>query len=663
MKTYISILLCFFFFTEMTYAQRNIPLNQIDSRFTIRAETAGISFGSEYYRFYIKNNTNEKYKLVVNVTVYSPCFETKNYKLGILREVFLEPGGEFTPRNDYYHIFNGGENTKDCRIRLANNESTYISKIQYSYSNIINLTQEEAKKEKEKLAKEKEKLEKEAEEKKKKEIARLEKEAQIKEVEEKKIKDAATAEEEKNIAQQRESQRKSDQDNTSYNSHNKSANGYSNDNSTRKNSDGAIPHNPAQDNLPDLVRTKGGGYFQRGSDGQFREINQDDYYRAKNISNDTQEQERKRTQQEAEHSVKEQQDAYKRQQQKWQEDFQAQLEQNRIDRQNLEAAGDVAAQQIASGNYQQAGITYGTELAKQGYGEAALVSLGLGTGLQIIGDIAKEKKRKEEVENRRLEQIRIQKEREREKEELLQRQKIQFEKMVAAQRAAKKSIINSRIVFLAEEVTYTKTFDKFSRSREPIYIFFVEANNEFKFYQERVSFPDQAEIRIKENVNLSFSPILRINPNSNGEYPFLKAILDKIKNELVQKSGSTYKIFNWSSTLEDAQKHYKSVSQQAISAKFIPNFPEINLMDFNAISQENDLYWTLDRDSIVGPISDLKSDQALDYWNLATKTDSLQVSKMDMGKTDYWKREEKRDSLNVQKPKLEENNYWNTNKD
>ena len=359
-----------------------------------------------------------------------------------------------------------------------------------------------------------------------------------------------------------------------------------------------------------------------------------------------------------------QKEAYERQQQEWYDNFQAQLEQNRIDQQNLNAAGDVAAQQAAAGNYQQAGMTYGMELANQGEAEAAIASMAIGTGVQIWSEISKERKKKKAAEARRLEQQRIQREREQQRDrkraELLRRQKRQFETMVAAQRQAKKSIISSRTGVFAKEESYTKTFDKFSRSGEPIYIFFVETNSDYKEYKERVSFPDQVDIRIKEKARLEFSPMIRIYPNSSGEYPFLKAILDKIENEFVQKSGTTYKVYNWSPTLEEAQESYKSASEKAISAHFTPAFPEELLVDFNDSSKENNQYWTDAGAPGAGNTS--KADQTLDYWNSSMEADSLKLISPEKEKTDYWKVQEKKENPKVRKPEVKKEkkvDYWN----
>lgn len=111
-------------------------------------------------------------------------------------------------------------------------------------------------------------------------------------------------EDEKRIAEQRKADEKNAQQNyANQNSSKSSTDDFWNETSPKKSSVEVIPHQSSHDKLPDLVRTTNGGYYQRGSDGQFREINQDDYYRAKNKSTTNQEQERQPTQQEIDAGV------------------------------------------------------------------------------------------------------------------------------------------------------------------------------------------------------------------------------------------------------------------------------------------------------------------------------------------------------------------------
>ncbi len=127
------------------------------------------------------------------------------------------------------------------------------------------------------------------------------KEVEAKKTEEKRLKDI----EEKRITlQKKEDEKAARQNSVTPNASKNTTNDFWNDKPTGKSTDNVIPNQPSHANLPDLVRTTNGGYYQRGSDGQFREINQDDYNRAKSRSNNTnQEQERRPSQQEIDAEV------------------------------------------------------------------------------------------------------------------------------------------------------------------------------------------------------------------------------------------------------------------------------------------------------------------------------------------------------------------------
>lgn len=138
------------FFSESKAQRRRIELSQSDSRFTIGAESYYNFVHDENLYYHIQNNTNEKYELVVEVTVRSSCFEERNYLLGYNRVVVLLPGGRFTDKNDHSHIYIGSEATKNCRIKVGDTY-TYVSGISYRYSSIRNITKEESDKKQKEL--------------------------------------------------------------------------------------------------------------------------------------------------------------------------------------------------------------------------------------------------------------------------------------------------------------------------------------------------------------------------------------------------------------------------------------------------------------------------------------------------------------------------------
>lgn len=167
------ILLLFVFLSFESYAQRrDFQLINNDARFTVSAQTSWAA-GNEEIFFYVDNNTNDEYVIVIDVTITSYCHPQKSFKLGVNNVVHLKPGGRFIPQGDWSHIFLGGEKQKDCRKPLQG-EYTYVSSISFSISNVENRTEQNRQKEKEKA--EKERAEKEKLEKEKAEKERLEKE-------------------------------------------------------------------------------------------------------------------------------------------------------------------------------------------------------------------------------------------------------------------------------------------------------------------------------------------------------------------------------------------------------------------------------------------------------------------------------------------------------
>jgi len=114
--------LLFFFILHLStsIAQwRVIPIQQIDSRFTIRVERYWSSLGgSETYRYFIQNNTNDEFSMVVSVEKDLACVGRKTYKLGYNGIVRLKPRGTFDHNDDWVHIYtSGADNFRSCRLR------------------------------------------------------------------------------------------------------------------------------------------------------------------------------------------------------------------------------------------------------------------------------------------------------------------------------------------------------------------------------------------------------------------------------------------------------------------------------------------------------------------------------------------------------------------
>ena len=318
----------------------------------------------------------------------------------------------------------------------------------------------------------------------------------------------------------------------------------------------------------------------------------------------------------------------------------AQREENRQNRLAMERADAAAEQHMLNGNYIAASGEYANEFARQGNAEAAVATLALGAVFQVGSEIAKEKKRKKEEEERRAAERRRQEEERQRRQKILEQQKRQFNIRANQAKTEKKNIVQSRENFFKRIITHTKTFDVFPQANEPIYLFLVEADNDYKEYKENISFPSTIDISIKDESNLNFSPIIAVYPNSSGEYPFLKDILSGVEEKFTKRSGTSFKIYNWTRNLEEIKKKYANVGEKAMAANFIPNFPENILVALNEQPSGQNAYWGNDANGQ----SEISSNApgTLNYWNSTDKpaplkkADTTTIKKSSAPRLDYW---------------------------
>lgn len=125
----------------MLFSQRkSIAVSQLDSRFTLTVERSGGSAGGyETYYFYVQNNTNREYRLVIHIDLDLSCGGMRSFVLGSNSSVHLDPNGRFLPSADYVRSY---PVQKDCAIPTANKDYTIYKRINYSYSSIVDLTKE-----------------------------------------------------------------------------------------------------------------------------------------------------------------------------------------------------------------------------------------------------------------------------------------------------------------------------------------------------------------------------------------------------------------------------------------------------------------------------------------------------------------------------------------
>lgn len=216
--------------------------------------------------------------------------------------------------------------------------------------------------------------------------------------------------------------------------------------------------------------------------------------------------------------------------------------------------------------------------------------------------------------------------------------------MVAEVRSFNKQIVSSREAYLKQEINYTKTYDIFSDDGKPIYFFFVKSPKNYNYYKEDIQFPDKINIDIKKTTTLTFSPIIAVYPNTSGEFPFLKQILQEIKKKYVKDdTNSIIKIFNWTRTQEDIEYLYSLSAERAITANFQLEYPKGEMLIFLNDYNESDLDYWLKNDSL--PEQKVSaSNKKIDYWGNSS-IDAIPTSEEATPKTeknaktkkiDYW---------------------------
>ncbi|MEN2416189.1 hypothetical protein [Flavobacterium mesophilum] len=143
MEKRIIILISSLFLNITVFAQRiSIPVSQTDSRFTFSVERSStMAGGSEYYYFYVQNNTNIDYKLNFEITLELACAGTKTISLrtGVSDFLHLAPGGKYDSKNQAQFIYFG---KKECAIPVGNKDYTLFKGISYSISNVVDLVKE-----------------------------------------------------------------------------------------------------------------------------------------------------------------------------------------------------------------------------------------------------------------------------------------------------------------------------------------------------------------------------------------------------------------------------------------------------------------------------------------------------------------------------------------
>jgi len=571
-----------------------------------------IGLGAQYVGVKIKNNTGDILRVQLEFYSDMVCGERLNQRIGFGEGISIQPGetigakGFWDSDNTSFDAGNrrssGCLNSSDKSKKIGENDYTAIQNVGYRLISIENISEKKRQEEAKSEAEAKKRKEEE-------ERARLEREAIAK----KKKEDEERTRLEKEAAEKkkREEQEKARLAKTA----------------VTENQSGNSQGSPGS--YPNSLSIYGNTANQN---------KQSELERQKQLQVQKNE-ELKRQQQLA------QEEAERKRQQQF-EEMQAKIAENKRKTEALNVASQETMNQWSQGNFIEGSTALVNEYAAQGNSDAALTTLAVGTGLQIVSWISEGNREKEEAEARRAEQARVAEEERRriaeieeQKRQILEQQKREFNILVEENRGIKKNIIHKRDQFLDGKVVHTPTFDVFSEEEQPIYIFYVQPNKDYNNYDERIVFPDRIEIHINEDAELHFSPIIAIHPNSSGEYPFVKELLSEIKSRHVDPEKGKHKVYNWSRSLEEIQAVYNEEAILARQAYFTVVFPEETIIrhsEKGKVASEEDAidYWeneTTAKEKVKAakeikqtkeakePAAKDKKQEEIDYWNIPAK--------------------------------------------
>lgn len=238
----------------------DIPMAQPDNRFTVSAKRYWNSVGDEQYLFFVQNNTDQEYKLVIRVTLDLACYGRQTFNLGYTGEVYLKPRGLFIPsKDDNTHNFLGGnaESRLSCRIKDGNSY-TFLKSAMFQMTDIVNVSQEKTK-----------------------EAKRLEEEGQANlkaEEERKRLADEKKRIDEADRAKKLDEQKKVEEEKAKLVSTNTKSASSSDDfwNSDNKSNSKSNSGSSSISSLPDFFKTTDGKYWKKTGD-KLQQIGYDDY--------------------------------------------------------------------------------------------------------------------------------------------------------------------------------------------------------------------------------------------------------------------------------------------------------------------------------------------------------------------------------------------------
>ncbi|WP_452223862.1 hypothetical protein [Lacinutrix chionoecetis] len=231
-----------------------------------------------------------------------------------------------------------------------------------------------------------------------------------------------------------------------------------------------------------------------------------------------------------------------------------------------------------------------------------------------------------------------------------ERKKELFRSQASQYRSEYKKIISARKSFL-KQLKLKSTLDEDGTGFKPLYIYFAYVPKNYDYYYENISYPSTLDFKINQNIDVKFSPVFGFFPYSNGQYPFISDIKNKILYDHFSNKAKDYDVvfFQWKNSVEDVVSSLKGNLNKAVNESYfasaIPsNNNNIVFLNTKINASQSKDYWT-------GQKVKTKNTKKVDYFG--------NDSKKTKPKKDYWKTSKKKktvkDSTNAKKKKV---NYW-----
>lgn len=238
------------------------------------------------------------------------------------------------------------------------------------------------------------------------------------------------------------------------------------------------------------------------------------------------------------------------------------------------------------------------------------------------------------------------------KEQMEEERKNQFYYQANQYRKQYKSIIKARQDYL-NQPKLKSTLNEDGAGFKPLFIYFAYIPKDYDYYYENVNYPNTMKFKINEDTKIQFSQVFAFFPYSNGQYPFIEDIKNKILTEYFgNKAGNYHAVFfGWEKSVKAITSSLKKNMDLAVSTYFFgsaspPQTNQITFLNDKVNQSESKDYWT-------GEKVKKKSNEKIDYFN--------QGKPKSKSKKDYWntsKKEKTEKNTTKTKSKKKKVNYW-----